>query len=95
MEERKARVQQLKSKTQCRKCGQTGRWPNDATASLQEDLLPLCVHHLPPLVHPSPSKVAKLARVISHKTVRCAFHISSTMSMTRQTTPLSAPDRRG
>ena len=29
MEERKARVQQLKSKTQCRRCGQTGHWAND------------------------------------------------------------------
>ena len=29
MEERKARVQQLKAKTQCRKCGQMGHWAND------------------------------------------------------------------
>lgn len=29
MEERKARVQALKSRTQCRKCGQQGHWAND------------------------------------------------------------------
>ena len=29
MEERKARVQQLTSKTHCRRCGQTGHWAND------------------------------------------------------------------
>eukprot|EP00913_Durusdinium_trenchii_P024011 g22549.t1 len=29
MEERKARVQALKAKTQCRKCGQHGHWAND------------------------------------------------------------------